>query len=33
MLDVHDELADAYASNFEEIGTLQILNYVQILKD
>ena len=33
MFDVNDELADALASNFEEIGTLKILNYVQTLKD
>ena len=33
MFDVHDELADACACNFEENGTLQILNYVQTLKD
>jgi hypothetical protein len=33
MFDIHDELADACASNFEEIGTLTILNYVASLKD
>lgn len=33
MFDVHDDLADACASNFEEIGTLPILNYVATLKD
>ena len=33
MYDVNDELADALANNFEEIGTLEILNYVATLKD
>ena len=33
MFDVHDDLADACANNFEEIGTLPILNYVATLKD
>ena len=33
MFDVNDDLADALASNFEEIGTLPILNCVASLKD
>ena len=33
MFDVHDELTDAWACNFEDIGTLSILNYIATLKD
>ena len=33
MFDIHDDLADACASNFEDIGTLPILNYMVSLHD